>query len=213
MADVVPKASGASKIAKFVFRGFVIFHLLAIFSWSLPGSPSYLKIGLARRSEAEALRSFSAYGLFWNDLYIKPRFFEDYLRVTGFQQNWNMFAPQPIREDIWVDAVIKFGNGEVRTYVFPRNIHLSLWQQILQERFKKYLDTAQEETSGIVWPSMADFVARQVYRNDGNVPVYVELFRNTRPASMPGEPPPPAYERFKFFETPILAERIVPIPA
>jgi len=196
------------KIGNIALRTAVLFHLAAIFSWSLPKPPSHLKIGLARHSEEEAVRSFSAYLLFWNELYIKPRFFEDYLRITGFQQNWNMFAPNPIREDIWIEGRVRLASGKQEIYSFPRNAQLSLWQQILQERFKKYLDTAQEETSGIVWPSMADYIARKVYKNDGDLPVFVELIRHSRVVALPNEEQVEEYDSFKFFETPILPERI-----
>jgi len=191
-----------------ILRLIVGFHLIAIVSWSLPSAPAEIKRQIVKPSSASWLRNWSAHFLHWNDRNLKRVFIEPYLRTVGAQQNWNMFAPNPITHDLWVDAEVTFLDGSTERYLFPRSSKMSVAERFIKERYRKYIETVHQESSGIIWPALADYVARQVYNNPENPPVAVKLFRHMRFVAAPGEMQNADFNEFLFFETPILLERL-----
>jgi hypothetical protein len=138
---------------------FIIWHLFAIAMWLMPSS--YL--------ESHALTV------------VRP-----YMTATGFMQGWNMFAPNPWTEDLYVEAQVHYADGTERTYTFPRMERLSIWRRYQKERWRKYIEVAQQDGYSFLWPAMAKFAARSIRFNAANPPVTVDLVRHYRIIQAPG---------------------------
>jgi hypothetical protein len=122
-----------------------------------------------------------------------------WLFVTGTWQYWDMFAPNPLGTDSWVDAEIIYKDGSHKFYLYPRMYALSLLEKMPQERFRKYLERAGDPGMPWLWPQ---FALRIAYLNDSvkNPPTTVKLFKHTLVISDPGTPQPTNYASKMYFE-------------
>ncbi len=129
---------------------FIVWHLLAIGLWSLPDSPL----------QARLVQPFRAY-LLW----------------TGLWQGWSMFAPDPLRINIDLDATIAFQDGTHAQWIFPRMERLGIFERYQKERYRKWRERIREDASALVWPDTARFIARLQHTPD-HIPVHVTLTRH-----------------------------------
>ena len=124
-----------------------------------------------------------------------------YLVVTGLDQRWGVFAPNPRLETSDVVARVDRANGTVGVYPVESGDGLS---EYWNYRWRKYGEqlwtrpTAERERA-----AFATWVADQD-RAAGNRPVRVTLVRLTRPNLAPG-PGPDAepWREVAFFTTPV----------
>ncbi len=96
---------------RLIVSAFVIFHLSAICLWTMP--PCYIKD------------------------HLEP-FYRYYVLPTGMWQWWAIFAPDPVRDTMVLDAEIVDAKGMRHIYEFPRIAELPWWQKIPRYRQPKF---------------------------------------------------------------------------
>jgi hypothetical protein len=139
------------KTKRIAISAFLIFHIVAIICWCAP-------------LDSALLTSFR--GL------IRP-----YMQWSGLFQGWNMFAPEPMKLNSYVEADIIFQDGQKRTWEFPRMEKLSYGERYLKERYRKFVNgyLRMDADSGL-WPDAARRIAR-LNGNAVNPPAMVILIR------------------------------------
>ena len=124
---------------------------------------------------------------------------QEYMWFVGCDQNWNMFAPQPANQDIYLLAKITYRDGAQMTWTFPRMHDLNYFQRYQEERFRKMIEYAHQDGYNRMWPFLARFAALS---NDSspktNPVVHVELVRRWQNIPKPGAPMPP-YTQYTFY--------------
>jgi len=128
-----------------------------------------------------------------------------YMTFTGLMQSWNMFSPDPSKLDLYVEARIKYANGQERSWIYPRMIKLGYGERYWHERFRKFIELAHLDQNHMVWPSLARYPARLKNNYPGNPPVQVQLIRHFRTTPPPGAEWPP-YQTYAFFTMPISSQ-------
>jgi hypothetical protein len=173
-----PAGSGGFPWRRFGLNAFILWNLFAVGIWLLPNS-------VLRQSCAELVRP--------------------YLMLTGLAQGWTMFSPNPSDVDLYIEARITYANGQVRGWNYPRMIDMGYVERYRRERFRKMIEIANQDTSRMVWPSLARYAARRNNTDPRNRPVSVELVRHFRIVPPPGFPWGP-YRTFVCFKTNISPE-------
>ncbi len=149
---VEEELSFARALLRVAVNVFILFHVAAICAWSLP-------------IQSLLVTNF-------NDR-IRP-----YMLAFSLFQNWAMFAPDPPKENINVDAEITFRDGETRTWTFPRMQELGWVDRYYRERYRKYaIDHLRVDSDFALRPDAARYIAR-LNNPPGNPPVRVTLFRS-----------------------------------
>jgi hypothetical protein len=137
---------------RLAISAFLLFHLIAIASWALPLN-SLLN---------DQVRSV-----------VRP-----YMLWSGLFQAWGMFAPDPMNQNIYVDAEVTFRDGSTRLLPFPRMQELGYVDRYFKERYRKFVtEYLRLDSHSALWPDAARFVAR-ANRNPSNPPVSVRLIRS-----------------------------------
>lgn len=112
-----------------------------------------------------------------------------YMLPTGLWQDWGMFAPDPGKNSLALEAVSLDRHGVLRTYSFPKLTGLSVPAASWRFRHAKYLSVIGLENSA----ANREFAARTVLRRQGipgeSYPVDVQLLYRVRPTPPPGERP------------------------
>jgi hypothetical protein len=130
---------------------FIAFHLIAISVWAFPmDTPLIVKMRDA----------------------ISP-----YMLWSGLFQRWNMFAPEPVKVDVFIEGDVTLHDGEKRSWTFPRMENLSYAQRYAKERSRKFTEYLRMDTESGLWPDAARHIAR-LFANPANPPVLVVLVRN-----------------------------------
>jgi hypothetical protein len=132
-----------------VVSAFVIFHLSALILWTIP------------------------------PCLIKERFqppFRFYVLPLGLWQWWAIFAPDPVRNTLMLDAEVVDAAGMRHVYEFPRIGGLPWWQKIPRYRNPKFtVNMGMEE-----YAKHREFTARHAVRQLGlgaeAFPVWVSLY-------------------------------------
>jgi len=161
---------------------FVGFHLLAIFSWSLPNPPNAVKNGIAPPVGSDVI-------LYYNDKYIRNSPFPDkiptyawpvsaYVLTTGTWQSWDMFAPNPSNTDVWCHVEIVRENGKVDRYAYPRIYDMPIPKKYVMERWRKFYERVNQNQYQFLWPTFAQRIAHICDTDPSNRPVKVRLFRH-----------------------------------
>jgi hypothetical protein len=84
-----------------------------------------------------------------------------YMLPLGLWQYWAMFAPDPIRDTIFLEAEVIDINGMRYRFEFPRMASYTWWQGIGHFRFAKYNANISNED----FTTARTFAARHVLRN------------------------------------------------
>jgi hypothetical protein len=138
-------------IARIITNGFIVFHLIAFTSWSMP-SNSPIRTELVR--------------------WITP-----YMHWTGLWQSWAMFAPDPIQINAYLEALITFRDGTHSTWTFPRMDKLGYFDRYIQERYRKWSsDYVRLDAYSFIWADTARYIARR-HNHPMNPPVEIKLKR------------------------------------
>ncbi len=105
---------------------------------------------------------------------------------SGLFQTWNMFAPEPMKLNGYVEAEVIFRNGDSRVWSFPRTERLGVIERYRKERYRKFGNEylRMDAYSGL-WPDTARFIAR-ANRQRSNEPAIVILNRYWSQIRPPG---------------------------
>jgi hypothetical protein len=138
---------------------FVIFHLSALSVWTMP--PCYIK---------EHVEGFYKY-------YVLP---------TGMWQWWAIFAPDPVRDTIMLDAEIVDAKGMRHIYEFPRLAELPWWQKIALYRQPKFTGNMASPEYLVSRKFTARYAARQIGLQQESFPLWVSLYYQVKDTPPPG---------------------------
>jgi hypothetical protein len=111
------------------------------------------------------------------------RVVEPYLDITGLHQNWNLFAPDPRRATLQLEARMLYVDGSTAVWHPPvGDPFIGVYASF---RWRKWAGNVMSSSNrGLLAPA-ADFVAR-THPRDGRLPVQVQLFKRSYVAPMPG---------------------------
>jgi len=123
--------------------------------------------------------------------------------ALGLRQDWMMFAPNPTRENTYIDAEITYRSGRKHIWTFPQMQELGYVERYAKERYRKFAnERLWVKENSMIWPDAARFIAR-LNRDPSDPPKIVKLahYRCVIPwAPPPGEDPPAEHwERDVFF--------------
>ena len=162
-----------SRGGRALISAFVVVTLLAVVAFNLPASE------LRRQS---------------------MRLFEPYMIATGLDQNWSVFAPDPRREVIELQARITYGDGSPpRTWRVPRgNPVIGVYWDY---RWLKWAEWMTAEGDPHLWKPAAQWITRREHA-EGRQPLTVALVRRSYALNPPGVSPPHGkwqeYELFNY---------------
>lgn len=166
----------------------IVVILAGVVAWNLPESE------LTRRSQYR----------------LKPM-----MNASGLDQTWAVFAPDPPRQELRLEARIAYDDGTQRTWRVPT------WDPVIGGyRDYRWLKWAEWMTSGsrpLLWEPAAAWIARQEQRA-GRRPVSVTLVRQVFDLPLGGSPvPAPAQELYVYpvhpEPDPDAGRRAPPVPA
>jgi hypothetical protein len=145
---------------RLVISAFVLFHLSALAIWTIP--PCYIK-----------------------EHFQKPCYLY-YMLPLGLWQWWAMFAPEPVRDTVFLDAEVVDCKGLRHVYEFPRLAELPWWKKIPGYRHPKFASNMGTEE----YLKARQFVARHVVRQLGlgteAFPLWVSLYYKVKASPAPG---------------------------
>lgn len=149
----------------------ILMHLAAVFIWSLP------ECALRTRLSG------------WC---------EPYLLMTGQWQHWGMFAPDPTRDTMALEAAGRDARGTIHTHVYPRAADLPMWEAALKYRHSKFAHNMGPEQA----IAYREFAARHAVRMwdlpEEAFPVELDLYYRTWRSRRLDEPEP------EFEQPPVL---------
>lgn len=169
------------KLKRLAISAFLLVHMAAVGLWCLPGGE------IRRRLD------------FWTPYYILP---------LGLGQVWDMFAPEPMKPTMELEAIVDDSQGISRTFNFLHMVDVPPWERFLHLRDAKL-------TAGLLHPGEKPHrmqVARHVVRSlklaNADFPLTVELRYQVRwpvpiEAAPDGAPPAPTVHvlaRYRFEE-------------
>ena len=111
------------------------------------------------------------------------------LDLTGLDQRWNLFAPDPRQRSLDLRAVVRFRDGATRVWRLPhRGRLIGVYSD---HRWRKWMENgARGGESSPLWPWLARWLAR-TSRNGGAPPVAVTVIGRWRELRPPGDERPP----------------------
>ena len=159
-----------SPIGRAFLSGILLFTLAAMIVSNLP--------------ESELRRSAS-------------RIVNPYLDLTGLHQNWNLFAPDPRRITLRLEARITYADGSTSVWHPPAgDPFVGVYGSF---RWRKWAGNVVSLSSSSLWGPTAAWLAR-THTRDGRHPIRVVLVRRFYQAPAPGRGTkrPPWGERILF---------------
>jgi len=112
-----------------------------------------------------------------NFIYKPITFVQNYLSLW---RGWNMFAPNPLRTNQYIDAKIVYKDGTHKIWNFPRPSSQDLFNRYMWgERFRKYTsDALRLDSKQFLWKDGAKFVLKKVLQeNNSKKPIEIILRR------------------------------------
>lgn len=146
-------------LTKRAVTGYVVFHLVALGLWNLPGGPI--------RERTADLVSY-------------------YLLPTGLWQSWTMFAPDAPTASMTLEALTRDRHGVMRSYAFPRIGSKSAWEGYWSFRDAKYANMIGQPESVVQREFAARTVIRRLEVPPESFPVEVQLQYQVRATPPPG---------------------------
>jgi hypothetical protein len=84
-----------------------------------------------------------------------------YATVLGLRQDWMMFAPNPMRENTFIDAEITYRSGRKSIWTFPQMPELGYAERYAKERYRKFAnERLWVKEASFLWPDAARYIAR-----------------------------------------------------
>ncbi|MFO0909536.1 MAG: hypothetical protein U0794_14475 [Isosphaeraceae bacterium] len=161
--DVDQRSRWLWKARKWAISAFLVVHVGATCLWVLPESP-------LRQAAFPYMR-----------YYIMP---------LGMWQYWGMFAPDPVRDTVTLEADVLDAHGMRHSFAFPKLADYSILGRVPRFRHSKFganLNIAENELSRQM---AARHILRQLAIPADAYPVDVRLIYQIRTAPAPGGPPP-----------------------
>jgi hypothetical protein len=152
----------AGKIQRGLLSLVILAHIVAVGLWNLPDCALRKRLGG------------------WAPFYMMP---------TGQWQHWGMFAPEPFRETVMLEAQARDARGDYHIHTFPRMADKPFHVAFLGYRHSKFMHNMALEDN----VAQREFAARHAVRS-WNLPAEafpVELdlyYKAWRPAAL-GDPP------------------------
>jgi hypothetical protein len=156
-----------------VISGVILFHLLALVIWcfDMQAVPrTRIGMGLAR-----------------------------YMVFSGLYQGWDMFAPDPLSVNSYLEADITYWDGRMQVWRFPRPQDVGYFDRMFTERYRKWAnERLRDDDNAALWPDAARYIAR-LNNNPKNPPATVSLVRYWSEIAPPGSGRPEPWHRYVFF--------------
>jgi hypothetical protein len=89
---------------------------------------------------------------------------------------WDMFAPDPVKANTYVKAVVITKNGHVHVWSFPRMDQLGFGQRYQKERYRKFVEDMLREQNALLLPDVVKHIAR-FYNDPADPPLKVLLIK------------------------------------
>jgi hypothetical protein len=103
-------------------------------------------------------------------------------------QAWDMFAPDPRSEDIWVGVTVTEHSGQKHEIVLTDMLKMTYFERWQKERWRKYFnDHLRTDAKQNLWAPYAAYALRTL-RQQGLNPAKLELTRWWRTAIHPTNP-------------------------
>jgi hypothetical protein len=118
----------------------------------------------------------------------------EYLRAIGAEQAWGVFAPNPRRVSIGLEATVTFADGSTTTWTLPHGA--AIGENLRYYRWRKWLERARSDDYKSLWEPTAAWIA-SLYEDESSAVIRVELIRHFRRNDVTG--PQPAYESVVYF--------------
>lgn len=109
---------------------------------------------------------------------------EPVVDALGLNQNWNVFAPDPRRESIGMEAHVTFADGSGETWRPYEGGDLV--GHYRDYRWGKWVENARLDKNRKLWPGLAAWVARDAEDRSGRPVRRVALLRRWRVVQPPG---------------------------
>jgi hypothetical protein len=141
---------------------FLVIHITMNVIWVLPGCP------------------------------IRNRFYDlasYYIFPLGLFQYWTMFAPDPVRDTVTLEAQITDAKGLAYTFAFPRVGDYTPWQAIPRFRYSKYVANLSDPSFELPRKFAARHAIRTLHLRADAFPVEAHLVYQLRLTPPPGAPP------------------------
>lgn len=149
----------ASRVGRAIISAFVSVTVAALVLWNLP------------ESELRT-RTFPVV--------------ESYIRSTGLEQNWGVFAPDPRRETIELVARVTYADGATEEFEFPRgDPFISAYWDYRWRKWDEWAVTTEHQN---LWQPTAAWFAREA-ADGGGEPAKVTLVRRSYVLLPPGPGP------------------------
>jgi hypothetical protein len=153
----------STDLGRALISAFILITLVVVIAANLP--PSELKAQLTRISNP-------------------------YIEAVGIKQVWGVFAPDPRRRVLFLEARIRFDDGSTAIWRPPRGAPFP--NSYRDVRWRKWVEPVHRIQT--LWPLMARWLARE-YATAGKRPVEVSLVRRSWWLLPPG--PGPDHEEIK----------------
>ena len=119
--------------------------------------------------------------------------------VLGLNQNWSVFAPDPRRESIGMEARVTFADGRHETW--RPYVGGNLVGHYRDYRWGKWVENARLDQNRKLWPGLAAWVARHAEDDGGARVRKVALIRRWRELEPPGAASNEGPQRLYLFYT------------
>lgn len=104
--------------------------------------------------------------------------FIPYINYFGLWQNWCVFV-SPHTVNVYMSADIKYKDGSVSSWEFPRMDKMGILEKMYKERYRQWgTDAVSDDTMPMLRPDAARFIARLHNTEAGNPPVSVRIVRH-----------------------------------
>ncbi len=103
-------------------------------------------------------------------------------------QAWDMFGPQPLREDLWVEVTIVDRAGQKRQQAVSHMPAMPYLERYQRERWRKFFNEhLRLDAKSFLWAPYVEYVRREEARR-GVTAETIELSRWWRPSVVPVAP-------------------------
>ncbi len=141
---------------------FVLIHLAAVLIWNLP------ECSFKNRTSA------------WCAYYLLP---------TGLWQYWGMFAPEPFRDTVALEGIVRDRHGMFRRFEFPRMADKPASEAFWGFRYSKLATNLSSDEMVAYREFVARYVLRRVGLTPNDYPADIELRYRVWRTPPIGEPP------------------------